>query len=146
MCLTSCFPLRTAVWTFFNDPSSSSKTSDDHRAQFIWVHSFCPMYKSRPPSWNKICHEHQRNILKCINVWKDFRLTLVFSSPYFWHRRHCLLSVMPGGGGKSGPSSWSEEKGRQSHTIRKKKSFYIRKSKYLLYILTSNEGRWWEQR
>lgn len=37
-------------------------------------------------------------------------LTLVFSSPYFRHRTHCLLSLMPGGGGSSGLSSRSEGK------------------------------------
>lgn len=68
-CLTSCFPLRTAMWTFFREPSSSSNTSADHRAQFTWVHSFCPMYNSLPPSWNKqACYRWHKDILICFRA------------------------------------------------------------------------------
>lgn len=40
---TSCFPRITAMCTFFREPSSSSNTSADHKAQFTCVHSFWPI-------------------------------------------------------------------------------------------------------
>lgn len=87
--LTSCLPLITAICTFFSDPSSSSNTSADHKAQLTWVHSFWPMYSKRPASYEvKRCLFSLKNIMskkvflgicftsvKIINQLKFFNLT-----------------------------------------------------------------------
>lgn len=51
--LTICLPRATAACTFLREPSFSSNTSADQMAQLTCVHSFCPMYRSRPASWGQ---------------------------------------------------------------------------------------------
>lgn len=51
--LTICRPRATAACTFLREPSFSSNTSADQMAQLTCVHSFCPMYRSRPASCRK---------------------------------------------------------------------------------------------
>lgn len=47
--LTRWRPLETALCTCRRAPFSSY-TSADHKEQFTWAHSFCPMYNNRPAS------------------------------------------------------------------------------------------------
>lgn len=50
LALTICLPRATAACTFLREPSFSSNTSADQMAQLTCVHSFCPIYSSRPAS------------------------------------------------------------------------------------------------
>ena len=101
--LTSCLPLITAICTFFSDPSSSSNTSADHKAQFTangqhpmkqrdFLFSLKNVTSNRVFlgigfTWVRITSVNQ---FKFFNSWVQTKITIQrffhFSTLYLFHR------------------------------------------------------------